>query len=296
MTKRAQPFLFLLAAGLSATIIACGGDSSPVSAPDAPTVAPMPPAGGATIAGTVVGGTAASGDVGASSAAGLKVSVTGTTLQATTDPAGRFTLSGVPSGQAELRFQGPGVDARLPVEGLQNGQTMALTVRVSGNSASCVDDGDENEVELKGAIESVGPGSLVVAGRTVRVDGSTRILGKDKLPVPLSSLGVGDVVEVEGTAQADGSVFARKIKVEDDDEDCGDGNGSYVEFRGTVSSLSPLTIAGRTVKTDSGTRYYGLRHQPATAADVLKVGNKVEVHGVEQADKSVLAKKIKLED
>jgi hypothetical protein len=295
MTKRAKPFLFLLAAGLSTTIIACGGDSSPVSAPDAPTVAPMPSAAGATIAGTVVGGTAASGDVGASSVAGLKVSVKGTTLQATTDPAGRFTLSGVPSGQAELRFQGPGVDARLPVEGLQNGQTMALTVRVSGNSASCVDDSDENEVELKGTIESVGPGSLVVAGRTVRVDGSTRILGKDKLPVPLSSLGVGDVVEVEGTAQADGSVLARTIKVEDDDDE-EDGNGSSVEFGGTVSSLSPLTIAGRTVKTDSGTRYYGLRHQPATAADVLKVGNKVEVDGVEQADKSVLAKKIKLED
>lgn len=35
----------------------------------------------------------------------------------------------------------------------------------------------------------------------------------------LSDLRVGEVVEVEGTPQADGSVLARNIKAEDEDED-----------------------------------------------------------------------------
>ena len=139
MTKRSQPFLFLLAAGLSVATVACGGGSSSVTGPDAPAAA-VPPAAGATIAGTVQSGAASSPEIGASSVSGLRVSVTGTALQTTTDGSGRFTLSGVPSGRVELRFEGGGIDARLELEGLQSGQTLNVTVRVSGSSASRVDD------------------------------------------------------------------------------------------------------------------------------------------------------------
>ncbi len=301
MTTRSKPYLLLLGVALAATGAACGGSSS-VSGPDAPPAAAPAPAPAATIAGTVVSSGSASGEVAASTVAGLRVSATGTSLQTTTDGAGRFSLSGVPSGRVELRFQGPGVDARLEVDGLQPGQTLSLTVRVSGSSASKVDDSG-GEVELRARVESVGATSLVVGGRTVLVSASTQVLDRNNLPIPLSAIRVGDFVEAEGYPQADGSVLAKKVKLEDeeddgedDGDDDGDDDGADVEFRGTIGSTSPLVIAGRPVSTDAATRYLGRRNETLTAAQVLVVGNLVEVEGHAQAGGSVLAKKIKLED
>jgi hypothetical protein len=296
MTKRSKPYLFLLAAGLSVATLACGGGSSSMTGPDAP-VAAIPQAAGATIAGTVQSGAAASPEIGASSVSDLRVSVTGTALQTTTDGSGRFTLSGVPSGRVELRFEGGGIDARLELEGLQSGQTLNVTVRVSGSSASRVDD-TGSEVELRATVDSVGSSSLVVGGRTVRVDASTRLLGRNNEAIALSAFRSGDLVEVEGIPQSDGSLLAAKVKLEDaaDDDGAGSGAGEDVEFTGTVGSLSPLTVAGRTVNTDGSTRYLGRKNEALSASDVLKVGNRVEVEGHAQSGGSVLAKKIKLED
>jgi len=291
MTKRSTPYLIFLAAGLTAATVACGGGSSSVTGPDAPAAA-VPPASGATIVGTVQsGGTAA---VAASSASGLRVSVTGTSLQTTTDGSGRFTLAGVPSGRAELRFEGPGIDARLEVEGLQSGQTLAVTVRVSGSSASKVEDG--TEVVLRGKVDSVGAGSLVVGGRTVRVDALTTLLDRNNGPITLSGFNAGDFVEAEGYPQADGSLLAKKVKLEDAGGDGSPGVGQDVAFTGTISRVSPLVVAGRSVATDGATRYLGRKNEALAATDVLEVGNRVEVEGHAQADGSVLAKKIKLED
>jgi hypothetical protein len=252
MTKRSQPFVLLLAAALAVATVACRGSSS-VTGPDAPAAA-VPPQGGATIAGTVQSGGTATGDVGASSVSGLRVSVTGTSLQTTTDNSGRFTLSSVPSGRVELHFEGSGVDARLALDGLQSGQALTLTVRVSGSSASRVDD-DGSEVELKGKVDSVGASSLVVAGKTVRVDPSTRLLDHEDKPILLSAFKQGEFVEVEGTAKSDGSVLAKKVQLDNDGENDDENEGGQdLEFSGTISSLNPLRITGRTVKTDGSTK------------------------------------------
>jgi len=207
---------YLCAFGLAALAIACGGNAS-MTGSDAPAAAPGAP--GATIRGTVLGA-AAAGDVSASSLGTIRVSVVGTSLQAMTDGSGSFTLTGVPSGNVELRFQGSGVDARLTIDGLSDGQTMTLTVRVEGNNAARVGEGDD-----------------------------------------------------------------------DDDDEQG-----QVEFDGTVTQLSPLTVGGRHVVTNSATRFLGDHNDPVPSSQVLKVGNKVEVEGRQQADNSVLAEKIKLED
>jgi len=290
MTTRNQSFRLLLAAGLMVATVACGGSSPSVTGPDAPDTA-ISPAAGATIAGTVQPGAAAY------SVSGLRVSVTGTALQTMTDGSGRFTLNGVPSGRAELRFEGNGIDARLELDGLQSGQTLTVTVRVSGSSASRVDD-DGSEVEVRGKVDSVGGSSLVVGGRTVLVDASTRLLGRNNETIAFSTFRPGDSVEVEGVPQADGSLRATKVKLEDADNDDGAGNdvGEDVQFTGTIGSLSPLTVGGRTVQTDGSTRYLGRKNETLPAGDVLKVGNRVEVEGHTQADNSVLAQKIKLED
>jgi hypothetical protein len=154
----------------------------------------------------------------------------GTSITATTDASGRFTLSGIPTGNGNvaLRFQGQGIDATLQISGLTPGQTLQISVQLSGNNATLDDDddnegdGDQDEVEFTGAIDSIADPTLVVAGRTVVTDSSTRITdgGAD---TTLSALTVGMMVEVEGALQADGSVLAERIKVVNGDGDQDDG-------------------------------------------------------------------------
>ena len=284
---------FLCAVSMGILAAACGSSpmvGSPAGA--SPT--------GATIQGTVVtGATAAS--TGAphvmSGASGIRISVTGTNLTTMTDGAGKFVISGVPSGTVELRFQGSGVDARLAITGLSTGQTLTITVRASGSQASLESDDDDqdHEAELRGAIQSIdlATSSLVVAGKKVVVNASTRILGQHDAPLTLKDLKVGQTVEVEGTAQADQSILARKVKLEDDNDD-----DHEAEFTGAIQSINAgagsLVVAGRSVSTNAQTRILGDHDQKLTLAD-LKVGQKVEVEGVAQGS-GVLARKIKLDD
>lgn len=73
--------------------------------------------------------------------AGLTVSVAGTGISTVTDSQGRFVLSGLPGGSVTLQFQGSGVNATLTLSGLESGQTLTITVRVSGSDAE-VEPGD----------------------------------------------------------------------------------------------------------------------------------------------------------
>jgi hypothetical protein len=110
--------------------IAATGCNAPSSlgAPTGPTRPVV--GGGATIQGTVLSGT------GTSRAVGLGVSVVGTALSTSTDSRGQFTLGSVPSGEALLHFESPGVSANLKISGLVDGQVRVVTVRVSGTGAS----------------------------------------------------------------------------------------------------------------------------------------------------------------
>ncbi len=178
---------------------------------DAPAAAPG--SRGATIRGTVLGA-AAAGDVSASSLGTIRVTVVGTSLQAMTDGSGSFTLNGVPPGTVELRFQGSGVDARLTIDGLSDGQTLTLTVRVEGNNASRVGEGDDDdeqgEVEFDGTVTLLNP--LTIGGRRVTTSSTTRFLGDHNDPVPSS--------QVEGRQQGRGRgpVAGRQQRVGREDQ------------------------------------------------------------------------------
>jgi hypothetical protein len=226
---------------------ACGSRSSSLTEPG------LPSTPGATVQGTVNAGASASSlsTPSHSTAAAIRVTVVGTSLATATDASGRFLLAGIPSGRADLRFEGPGVDARLELSGLVDGQVLTITVQVSGATARVVSEPSPSpspsprsspsprpsptpapgsEVEFSGRVESITPPSLIVAGRTVRTDAGTRIK-RDDQTIGLTDLRVGEVVEVEGTRQADGVVLAQKIKVDDangddnDDNDNEDDNG-----------------------------------------------------------------------
>jgi hypothetical protein len=294
MTKKARTSAFLAAVALLGLEVACGGGSSPLTGP----AAPKPESGGgATIQGTLQSAAIARGDASIASVSGIRVSVVGTALAAMTDGGGHFTLSGVPAGRVQLRFEGPGTDARIEIE-LQDGQVLSITISVSGSSASMVT--PEDGVKFAANIESIGAGSFVAGGRTVLVDTATRLLGSDNQTIPFSVLKPNQLVEVEGQARTDGSVLATKVKIEDNAGDDkggnGDDDGQDVTFTGPVQQISPaLIIGGKSVTTNGNTRYLDHKNQLVAASVVLKVGNKVEVEG-QQSGSSVLAKKIKLED
>ena len=93
---------------------------------------------GAVITGTVNGvalSTLSSSDV-ATTLANLPVTVTvvGTSISTTVDRSGRFQLTNVPTGDVQLNFKGTGLDATLIVKGVQTGDLIDISVRLTDNS------------------------------------------------------------------------------------------------------------------------------------------------------------------
>jgi hypothetical protein len=193
----------------------CGSSMSPTDASSS----------GATIRGTVNAGVSSAAAPGVTalsgSRKGIRVMVVGTDMQTTTDSQGRFVLQGLPDGSATLRFKGDGLDATLRIDGLAAGQVVTITVDLNGSRATLVDredDEDEDEAEVTGRIESITPPSLRVSGRVVVTNSSTRI-ERDDDRIALTDLRLGERVEVEGSRQADGSILARKIEAEEEEDD-----------------------------------------------------------------------------
>jgi hypothetical protein len=71
------------------------------------------------------------------------------------------------------------------------------------------------DVDLRGAIDTIGTSSFTVAGLTIVVDANTAIIGTTDLPATFADLAVGMIVEIQGNTQADGSILATRVKIED---------------------------------------------------------------------------------
>ena len=87
---------------------------------------------------------------------------------------------------------------------------------------------EEDEAEIEGKIDKITPpNTFVVGGKTVKVDSSTKFEdehegehGEDnEQTITFADLKVGDFVEVEGVAQADGTILARKVERKNEEED-----------------------------------------------------------------------------
>ncbi len=289
--------LLALAAGLLG--VACGSGGS-LSGPSAT-------AGGrgVTIQGTVNGGAGASSVPSASStkAAGLKVSVVGSSLSTATNDSGQFILAGAPDGHVILRFEGQGVDARVELLGLVSGQTIKLEVNVAGTQAVTA----SSEAEFTGSVTVVGTSSLNVSGITVLVPPATEIK-RGSAKIALSDIKVGETVTVEGALNPDGTVMAREIKAlgaspsptptpsssptPSPSPTPTPSTGSPIEFSGAISNVgaTSLVVSGRTVSVNSSTE---IKRDGVTArlAD-LKTGDTAKVEGL-LSNGDVLAREIK---
>jgi hypothetical protein len=173
-------FLALATALVTLPWLACSG--SPTS----------PSAQGVTIQGTlnasssVASAQSVSRDQGDNQSAtcGLTVSVMGTGLSTTSDCSGKFTLSGVPSGTVTLKFSGKGINATLTLSGLVAGQTLSISVKLSGSGAE-LEPGDDN-----GNQPSASPTPSPTTSPT-------------PMPSPtVACFGVGDQAQVDGKITA----------------------------------------------------------------------------------------------
>lgn len=271
------------AASAILALAACGsattptGPSSP-SATEAPASQPS-----ATISGRVAGiGSAQTFNSSHGAGGGMTVSVAGTSVSSSVNSMGQFALANVPAHAAVvLRFEGAGANAQLPVGTLSAGETLSLTVTVSGSTATIEGQTRGNGSEVEGRIESIQPGTIVVAARTVTVGASTTIR-HGGTPMTFSELTVGTRVHVKGTPSGTGATAttaATEIIVQNMNTDV------PVNLQGTVSGLTgtaaafEMTVQGRKVKGNASTSFKG--GKSPSFADLAN-GGQVHVKGKQE--------------
>src|SRR6266853_1364174 len=246
---------------------ACGSTGDSNSMPAA--------SGGAVVQGTVMGG----------GSQNMRVAVPASSAATTTDTAGGFLLTGVPKGAAALQFSGGGQSATLATAAMVSGEFRRMTVSISG--ASVTEHNEQTETEFEGTVDAIDGAVLTVAGRKVAVTDATKIR-KDDAAAVFADLVLGTPVEVEGTLNADGSVTASEISVEDRND------VDRVAFVGTLTQINgnTLTVGGLTVNVSSTTAIVK-GDTTLTLADLM-AGDRLLVRGAVQADKSINATRIRV--
>ena len=246
---------------------ACGSAGDPDGMPAAN--------GGGVVQGNVMGG----------GSQNMRVAVPSSSAATTTDAAGGFLLTDVPKGAAVLQFSGGGQSATLATAAMVSGEFRRLTVSISGSSVT--EQNEQTETEFEGTVDAIDGMVLTVAGRKVAVTDATTIR-KDDAAVTLADLTVGTPVEVEGTLNADGTVTASEIRVEDRND------VERVAFVGTLTQIAgnTLTVGGLTVNVGSTTAIVK-GDTILTLADLM-VGDRLLVRGAVQADKSINATRIRV--
>jgi hypothetical protein len=289
---RRKHLVCLFLAGLAAVLAAAGcGGSAAVTAPEESLAT-----GAAVLQGTVMG-----------LQSGLQVGVVGTPLVASVDDEGQFALARVPAGTITLKLEGAGIDARVSVPGLQDGQVTSIKVQLAGGSAQLA--GTPNcaptaETFFSGMLESIAGTRLVVSGRPVEVGPSVKVWRGDRRAT-FDSLQVGDKVKVWGTLRGDGVVVAEEIQALTTEP--GPTGWTWVVFSGVVESLkassldlhanpntpSPssyptLIVKGVTVTTNADTKFRRSDGSTCSGSDV-KAGHTVTVEGWKRTDGTVKA-------
>src|SRR5713101_9513840 len=246
---------------------ACGSASDPDSMPAAN--------GGGVVQGTVMG----------SGSQNMRVAVPSSNAATTTDTAGGFVLTGVPKGAAALQFSGGGQSATLATAAVVPGEFRRLTVSISGTRVT--EHNEQTETEFEGTVDAIDGMVLTVAGRKVAVTDATKIR-KDDAAATFADLVLGTPVEVEGTLNADGTVTASEISIEDRND------AERTAFVGTLTQIAgnTLTVSGMTVNVGSATVIVK-GDTTLTLAD-LKLGDRLLVRGTAQADKSINATRIRV--
>src|SRR6266853_3119892 len=176
----------------------------------------------------------------------MRVQVPSSSAATTIDATGGFILTDVPKGAAALQFSGGGQNASLATAPVVPGEFRHLTLSISGTSVT--EHNEQTETEFEGTVDAIDGMVLTVAGRKVAVTDATTIR-KDDTAATFADLMLGTPVEIEGTLNADGTVAASEIRIEDRND------AERVAFVGTLTRITgnTLTVSGRTVNVGSAT-------------------------------------------
>src|SRR5260370_170074 len=129
---------------------------------------------------------------------------------------------------------------------------------------------------IEGTVDAIDGAVLTVAGRKVAVTDATKIR-KDDVAATLADLTVGTPVEVEGTLNADGTVTASEIRVEDRND------VDRVAFVGTLTQITgnTLTVGALTVNVSSTTAT--VKGDTALTLPDLMAGDRLLLRGTARA-------------
>jgi len=179
----------------------------------------------------------------------------------------------------------PGLYVKVEAVKQNDGTYWAKEIKVK----SYYGDDDDNEMEFKGFIDSLGTDYLIVNGMRFYTDNKTKVFLDDHRPGSLSDLNAGQFVEVKAFLQTDGTYLARKIDIEND------YNYRKIHFTGIIDSVGSdfIMVFGYTVYVNENTEIFGHKHTMLTIDDLEK-GQRVKVKGYFQTDGSILATSIKV--
>lgn len=225
--------------------------------------------------------------------AGPTVTVVGTSLTATIDGGGNFTLNNVPTGDVTLSF---GAGGSVTITGISDREQIHITVNLHGGAADLDDDEREtsdSRAEVEGPIVSINATArtLVVGRRqtSVLVPTGTPI-HHGGTAIDFSQLMVGDRVHIHAT-RSGATLMATDVQVQNDKP----GQPEEADIQGAASAISgtcptlTFVVNGTTVMTNASTAISG-----GACANII-AGAHVEVKGVRQSNGSVLATRVSIE-
>ncbi|GEM_PF-1691856 len=178
-----------------------------------------------------------------------------------------------------------GLYVKIKAEKQSDGTYIANKIKVK----SYYGDTEDNELEFKGRIDSLGSDFLVVNGMRFYTDLMTKVFLDDHRLGSLSDLSAGHFVELKAFLQTDGRYLVRKIEMEDN-------NYNYkIHFTGIIDSVGNtfIRVFGYRVYVDENTEITGHKHTILTLSDMEK-GQRVKIKGYIRSDGTVLASSIKV--
>ncbi len=185
----------------------------------------------------------------------------------------------------------------VEVKGFRQGQDLTA-VRVKLDDDCAAQGIQQQEVELKGTIESIDSQSITVRGVTFAITPDTQCLDETGASVDCASFQPGDFVEVKGIQDGD-TLTAVRIKLEElhsGGTDGSDDSGGEFEFEGIVDQIGDgnITVGGQTWDMSQAQCFID-EHTPVDCS-TIQPGDFVEVEGFIDADGNKVATRIKLEN
>jgi len=253
-----------------------------------------PPMGERALTGQVV----PVGNLAGSSPAGITVMSTG--QMAVTDDAGRFAFMGLAAENVQLAFsRADGINA----SGTVSAYASSVVVNLEKTQATIVETG-QSKRELEGLITEISPTSITVndastGGPVTAAIAASTVIRKGNRTLATTDLNVGDRVHVKASVNADGTLTAFEIMLQQ--SGTGSGGGQTKELEGLITAVSDTSITVNNASTGGPvtaaiTKSTVIRkgNTPLTAKD-LNVGDRVHVKTTGSGD-SLTATEIMLQN